>query len=91
MLVTAGHTEEPPPRVKSIHVKRQAKVLCYRRKADGAWAAPLDLAGGTVTIHQYRQMTSVVTPPMSPANFAPVAFSDGDAVKLVKVPVLGPP
>ena len=42
-----------------------------------------------MTLHEYRQMTAVVVPPMSPPNFAPVAFSDGQAVKLVKVPVLG--
>ena len=87
MLITMGSTEQPPS-TKRIQVKRQAKVLCYRRKHDGTWAAPLDLAGGEVTLYEYRQMTAVVTPPMSPANFAPVAFSDSETVKMVKVPVL---
>lgn len=88
MLITMGSTEQPPP-TKRIHIKRQAKVLCYRRKCNGTWAEPIDLAGGEVSLHEYRQMTAVVVPPMSPANFAPVAFSDGETVKMVKVPVLG--
>ncbi|MHC4395706.1 MAG: sialidase family protein [Planctomycetota bacterium] len=87
MLITMGSTEQPPS-TKRIQIKRKAKVLCYRRKRDGTWAAPLDLAGGEVTLHEYRQMTAVVTQPMSPANFAPVAFSDGETVKIIKVPVL---
>jgi len=88
MLVTMGHTEEPPKH-KRIQLRREAKILCYRRRRDGSWAPPLDLAGGKVTLHEYRQMTAVVVPPMSPPNFAPVAFSDGQTIKLVKVPVLG--
>jgi hypothetical protein len=86
-LVTMGHTEEPPPD-KRIKVTRETKVLCYRRKPDGTWDAPLDLAGGPVKLLEYRQMTGVVVPPASPANFAPVAFSDGEKIWLVKVPAL---
>jgi len=87
MLITMGTTEQPPS-TKRIQIKRQAKVLCYRRRSDGTWAKPLDLAGGEVTLHEYRQMTAIVVPPMSPENFAPVAFSDGETVKIVRVPVL---
>jgi len=87
MLVTMGHTAVPPE-YKRPQIRRDAEVLCYRKKPDGKWAAPLDLAGGEVTLHEYRQMTAVVAPPMSPPNFAPVAFSDGDEIRFVRVPVL---
>jgi hypothetical protein len=87
MLVTMGHTEEPPE-YKRKQITREAEVLCYRRRPNGTWAAPIDLAGGKVTLHEYRQMTAVAVPPMSPTNFAPVAFSDGDTIKFVRVPVL---
>ena len=87
MLITMGSTEQPPE-TKRIQIKRQAKILCYRRKRDGGWAEPVDLGGGEVTLHEYRQMSGVVVPPMSPANFAPVVFSDGETVKMIKVPVL---
>ena len=86
MLITMGHTEEPPEE-KRVELKREAKVLCYRRRPDGTWAPPVDLAGGTVTLQEYRQMTAVVVPPASPPNFAPVAFSDGQTIHMVKVPV----
>ena len=89
MLITSGHSTEPPPTVKTIRVTREASVLCWRRKADGAWAEPLDLAGGVTTVFEYRKITAVVVPATSPENFAPVAFSDGSVVKLVKVPALG--
>ncbi|HUW58037.1 MAG TPA: sialidase family protein [Planctomycetota bacterium] len=88
MLITMGSTEQPPEH-KRIWVKREAKVQCYRRRRDGTWAPPLDLAGGKVTLHEYRQMTAVVVPPASPPNFAPVAFSDGETITMVKVPVPG--
>ena len=87
VLITMGHTEEPPPE-KRIQITRKAKILAYRRKPDGTWAQPLDVAGGEVTLHEYRQMTGVIVPPASPPNFVPVAFSDGKTVKLVKVPAL---
>lgn len=87
MLITMGHTEQPP-RTKRIELKRETKVLCHRRRRDGSWTTPVDLAGGKVTLHEYRQMTAVAVPPASPPNFAPVAFSDGQTIKLVKVPVL---
>lgn len=89
MLITSGHTEQPPP-TKRIEIRRQARVLCYRRKHDGTWAEPLDISDGAVTLHEYRQMTGVVVPPMSPPNFAPVAFSDGQTVLMVRVPALVP-
>ena len=88
MLFTAGATEQPPPRRRVI-VSRQAPVLCYRRRPDGTWAAPLDLSGGPTTILEYRQITALVAPPYSPPSFAPVAWSDLGSVKLTKVPVLG--
>jgi len=87
MLITMGSTEQPPKH-KRIQLWRRAKLLAYRRKRDGTWAKPLDIAGGEVTLHEYRQMTAVVVPPMSPPNFAPVVFSDGETIRLVKVPVL---
>ena len=86
VLVTMGSTEQPPP-TKRISLKRKAKVLAWRRGRDGKWTKPLDLSGGEVTLHEYRQMTAVCVPPASPPNFAPVVFSDGETVMFVRVPV----
>ncbi|MFB3890730.1 MAG: sialidase family protein [Phycisphaerae bacterium] len=87
MLLTAGSTQQPPP-YKRISITRQASVLCYRRRADGTWSRPLDLSGGPTSILEYRQMTALVAPPYSPPNFAPVAWSDDNATRIVRVPVL---
>ena len=85
-LVTAGSTEQPPPE-KRIEITRKATVRCYRRRRDGTWTTPVDLSGGEVTLHEYRQMLAVLAPPASPSGFVPVAFSDGRKIRLVRVPV----
>jgi len=90
MLLTAGSTEQPPPR-RRVSITKHAAVLCYRREVDGIWAKPLDLSGGPTTVLEYRQITALVAPPYSPPNFAPVAWSDLSTVKFTKVPVLPTP
>ncbi len=86
MLFTTGHVPKPPRR-KQIRIVRRTPILCYRRDPKGRWHGPFDLAGGKVKLPQYRQIASLVAPPIAPPNFVPVAFSDDtETVRLLKVP-----
>jgi len=86
MLFTAGHIPEPPKR-KQLTLTRTAPVLCYRRDKDGAWHGPFCLSpGGRVSIFDYRQMAGLVAPRYSPANFVPVAWSNGTMIQMMRVP-----
>jgi len=86
MLFTAGHVPEPPKR-KQIHIRRKAEVVCWRRDKNAKWHGPYRLSpGGQTTIMYYRQMPGVIAPREAPANFVPVAWSDGQAIKMIRVP-----
>jgi hypothetical protein len=84
VLVTSGRVEQPPPE-KRIEIVRQACILAYVRGPDGTWSQPRDLAGGTMRLHEYRQMAAVVLPAYSPSGFVPVAWSDGKRVRMRKL------
>ena len=68
-----------------------APVLCYRRKLDQSWEPPLNVSNGNATIHEYRRWVSLVVPPYSPPNFAPVAWNQINQVRMVRVPTLVQP
>ncbi len=79
VLVTSGHVEEPPAE-KRPQITRQASILARVRTPSGRWSAPKDLAGGEITLHEYRQIAAVAVPAYSPSDFVPVAWSDGERI-----------
>jgi hypothetical protein len=81
VLVTSGHVEKPPPE-KRIQIKRTCEIRAYVRSEKGEWGPPARLSSGEITLHEYRQMAAVVVPAYGPADFVPVAWSDGERVWL---------